>query len=173
MPGPEIFGSFVAARTDRIHVGSAIFNITAKVNHPVRIAEKVALMDHLFEGRFEFGTGRGSSSTEVLGFDIDDLEVTKDMWEESIVEIPKMWKPGTYRHEGRFFRLPEREVFPKPNGWGHPAMWVAAGSPPTFGKAADKGLGTFCFTTGSPERLAPLVDNYKASITNATPSATT
>ena len=169
MPGPEVYGSFVAAKTERVHIGSAIFNITAKVNHPARIAEKVALMDHLFGGRFEFGTGRGSSTTEVFGFDIDDLEVTKDMWEESIREIPKMWKDGPYSYEGEFFRLPEREVFPKPNGWGHPAMWVAAGSPPTFGKAAEKGLGTFCFTTGSPDRLGVLVKNYKDEIGNATP----
>ncbi len=169
MPGPEVYGSFVAAKTERIHIGSAIFNITAKVNHPARIAEKVALMDHLFGGRYEFGTGRGSSTTEVFGFDIPDLEITKAMWEESIREIPKMWKPGTYSYEGEFFRLPEREVFPKPNGWGHPAMWVAAGSPPTFAKAAEKGLGTFCFTTGSPTRLAPLVENYKNEIGHATP----
>ena len=159
----------MAARTERIHVGSAILNITPNVNQPVRIAEKVALMDHLFEGRFEFGTGRGSSSTEVFGFDIPDLEVTKDMWDEAIREIPKMWQDGTYSHEGEFFRTPEREVFPKPNGWGHPAMWVAAGSPPTFGKAAEKGLGTFCFTTGAPEGLTKLVENYKSAIGNATP----
>src|SRR5215210_3076807 len=132
MPGPEVFGSFVAAKTERIHIGSAIFNITAKVNQPARIAEKVALMDHLFDRRFEFGTGRGSSTTEVFGFDIPDLEITKEMWDESIRQIPQMWKPGTYSYEGKFFRIPEREVFPKPHGKSHPAMWVAAGSPPTF-----------------------------------------
>jgi alkanesulfonate monooxygenase SsuD/methylene tetrahydromethanopterin reductase-like flavin-dependent oxidoreductase (luciferase family) len=68
VPGPEVFLSFVGARTERIHLGSAIFNITPPANKPVRVAETVALMDHLLENRFEFGTGRGSSTTEVYGF---------------------------------------------------------------------------------------------------------
>ncbi|MCC5952627.1 MAG: LLM class flavin-dependent oxidoreductase [Acidimicrobiia bacterium] len=169
MPGPEVFLSFVAARTERVHVGSAIFNITPKVNHPARVAETVALMDHITGGRFEFGTGRGSSTTEVFGFDIDDLEITKDMWDEAVREIPKMWRPGRYSYEGRFFRMPEREVLPKPFGHSHPPMWVAAGSPPTFAKAGEMGLGAFCFTHGTPKKIAPLIESYKDAIGRAEP----
>ena len=153
----------------RVHLGSAIFNITPPVNKPVRIAENVALLDHLSNNRFEFGTGRGSSTTEVNGFDIADIEETKAMWREAINEIPKMWKKQTYAYEGTYFRVPEREVFPKPHGPSHPAMWVAAGSPGTFSEAGELGLGAFCFSTGSPDRLQVLVDNYKREIGNATP----
>lgn len=169
MPGPEVFLSYVGALTERIHVGSAIFNITPPVNKPARVAETVALMDHLLDGRFEFGTGRGSSTTEVFGFDIDDLALTKEMWRETIREIPKMWKHGTYSYEGRFFRMPEREVFPKPNGPTHPAMWVAGGSPPTFKEAGDLGLGVFCFSEGTPQEIEPLVRTYKDAVASATP----
>jgi alkanesulfonate monooxygenase SsuD/methylene tetrahydromethanopterin reductase-like flavin-dependent oxidoreductase (luciferase family) len=169
MPGPEVYLSHIAARTERVHVGSAIFNITAKVNHPARVAETVALMDHTTEGRFEFGTGRGSSTTEVYGFDIDDLGETTAMWDESIREIPKMWKPGKYEFEGKYFRMPPREVFPKPYGNSHPALWVAAGSPPTFAKAGEMGLGAFCFTHGTPSKIAPLITSYKDAVANATP----
>jgi alkanesulfonate monooxygenase SsuD/methylene tetrahydromethanopterin reductase-like flavin-dependent oxidoreductase (luciferase family) len=152
-----------------VHLGSAIFNITPPVNKPARVAETVALMDHLLDNRFEFGTGRGSSTTEVFGFDIDDLSLTKEMWRETITEIPKMWKHGTYSYEGRFFRMPEREVFPKPHGPMHPAMWVAAGSPPTFTEAGELGLGAFCFSEGSAREIEPLVRNYKNAVANATP----
>jgi alkanesulfonate monooxygenase SsuD/methylene tetrahydromethanopterin reductase-like flavin-dependent oxidoreductase (luciferase family) len=169
MPGPEVFLSYVGARTERIHLGSAIFNITPPVNKPARVAETVALMDHLLDNRFEFGTGRGSSTTEVFGFDIDDLALTKEMWRETITEIPKMWKHGKYAYEGKFFRMPEREVFPKPHGALHPAMWVAAGSPPTFTEAGELGLGAFCFSEGSPTDIEPLVRNYKNAVANATP----
>ena len=169
MPGPEVFLSYVGALTERVHLGSAIFNITPPVNKPARVAETVALMDHLLDGRFEFGTGRGSSTTEVFGFDIDDLALTKEMWRETITEIPKMWKPGTYQYDGRFFRMPEREVFPKPHGAAHPAMWVAAGSPPTFTEAGELGLGAFCFSEGSATEIEPLVRNYKNAVANATP----
>ena len=60
----ECFLPYIAARTEQIHVGTGIFNITPPVNHPARVAERVALLDHLSEGRFEFGMGRGSSTTE-------------------------------------------------------------------------------------------------------------
>ncbi|MFA9565601.1 MAG: LLM class flavin-dependent oxidoreductase, partial [Acidimicrobiales bacterium] len=92
MPGPEVFGSFVAAQTDQIHIGAAILNVNPKVNHPARLAEKVALMDHLFEGRFEFGTGRGAGSHEVASFNGTSTSDTKDMWDEVAHEIPRMWE---------------------------------------------------------------------------------
>src|SRR5437763_15103993 len=109
MPAPEVFLSFVAARTSTIHVGSAIFNTTPPVNHPARIAERVAMLDHLSQGRFEFGTGRGSSTTEVFGFGIDSLDVTKDMRDETIVAFTKMWRQGVFRPcDGRCFSSPPR-----------------------------------------------------------------
>ncbi|HXA30832.1 MAG TPA: LLM class flavin-dependent oxidoreductase, partial [Acidimicrobiales bacterium] len=66
MSAPEVFLASVASRTERIHLGSAIFNITAPVNHPVRTAERAAMIDNLSNGRFELGTGRGSSTTEMF-----------------------------------------------------------------------------------------------------------
>jgi alkanesulfonate monooxygenase SsuD/methylene tetrahydromethanopterin reductase-like flavin-dependent oxidoreductase (luciferase family) len=169
MPGPEAFLAFCAAQTERVHLGSAIFNITPPVNKPQRVAENVALLDHLTENRFEFGTGRGSSSTEVHGFDIASVDETKGMWREAIREIPKMWKEGVYSYEGEHFRMPERQVFPKPHGPLHPAMWVAAGSPGTFTEAGEMGLGAFCFSIGRPQQMEPLVTNYKRGIESATP----
>ena len=57
MSTPEVYLAMVAARTSRIHIGSSIMNITPYVNHPFRVAEQVAMLDHLSKGRFEFGTG--------------------------------------------------------------------------------------------------------------------
>src|SRR5918999_6398452 len=94
MPGPEAFLSFCAAQTTRVHLGSAIFNITPPVNKPQRVAENVALLDHLTNNRFEFGTGRGSSSTEVHGFDIADIDETKEMWREGVQENPQKLEGG-------------------------------------------------------------------------------
>ncbi|MGZ8763981.1 MAG: LLM class flavin-dependent oxidoreductase, partial [Acidimicrobiia bacterium] len=159
----------VLARTEQIHVGSGIINITPPVNHPVRVAERVAMMDHLSSGRFEFGTGRGSSTTEQAGFGITDPESTKDMFDEVIPEFKHMWKDGTYQFDGEFFSLPERNVLPKPYVKPHPPMWVAAGNPGTFEKAAKMGLGVLCFTGGAPEKMAPLVEIYKKTIEDAEP----
>ncbi len=164
----ESFLGYIAGRTSRIHVGSGIFNITPPVNHPLRIAERVAVLDHLSEGRFELGMGRGSSTIEQTGFGIDDPELTREMFDEVVRELPKMWRDGEYSYQGRFFSSPPRRVLPKPYTDPHPPMWVAAGSPGTFKKAAELGLGVLCFTLGTPETLKPLIDAYKTEIQNCT-----
>jgi alkanesulfonate monooxygenase SsuD/methylene tetrahydromethanopterin reductase-like flavin-dependent oxidoreductase (luciferase family) len=169
MSSPEVFLSFVAARTSRIHLGSAIFNITAPVNHPVRTAERAAMLDNLSNGRFELGTGRGSSSTEMHGFGIPEMDDSKVLWDEAIREIPKMWKEGFYAYEGGSFSVPPREVFPKPVAKPHPPLWVACGNPGTFEKAGRMGLGVLCFTIGAPSELAKLIEVYKNAIASAEP----
>lgn len=166
----ESFLGYCAAATERIHLGSGIFNVTPPVNHPVRIAERVAVLDHLSDGRFELGMGRGSSTTEQRGFGIDDPDVTREMFDETVPEIVKMWQPGEYPgFDGRFFAMPARTVLPKPYTDPHPPLWVAAGSPSTFEKAARMGVGVLCFTTGLSSQLAPLIERYKAEIANAEP----
>src|SRR5262249_10283472 len=72
----EAWIAYALAITERIHIGSGIINITPPICHPARVAEKVAMLDQLEPGRFEFGVGRGSSSTEVFGFGIDSMETT-------------------------------------------------------------------------------------------------
>src|ERR1700727_2343201 len=99
----ESFLAFVAAKTSNIHIGSGIFNITPPVNHPARIAERVAMLDHLSEGRFEFGTGRGSSTTEQRGFGINDPELTREMVAETLPQIVRLGKDEDYTHEGGGF----------------------------------------------------------------------
>jgi len=163
-PAPEVYLSFVAARTKRIHVGTAIVNITAAVNHPARVAERIAVMDHLSEGRVEFGTGRGSSSAEWGGFAIPSAAETKPMWRESLEQIPRMWLGEPYEYEGKYFRMPRRNVLPKPYSKPHPPMWVACSSPPTFIEAGELGLGSLCFTFGTPAEIAEHVRNYKEAI---------
>src|SRR5438876_9104658 len=118
----ESFLAYVAAVTERIHVGSGIFNITPPVNHPARVAERVAVLDHLSGGRFEFGMGRGSSTTEQKGFGIDDPELTREMFDEVVPQFKRMWRETDYSYEGRFFSMPPRNVLPKPYTLPHPPM---------------------------------------------------
>lgn len=166
----EVFLGYLAHATERIHIGSGIFNITPPVNHPARIAERVAMLDHLSEGRFEFGMGRGSSTTEQAGFGIDDPELTREMFDEVVAEFRAMWRESDYEgHRGDHFTMPARNVLPKPFTDPHPPMWVAAGSPSTFEKAAKMGLGVLCFTLGSVESIKPLIEIYKNTIQDCEP----
>ena len=127
-------------------------NITAPVNHPARIAERVAMLDHLSEGRFEFGTGRGSSSTEVYGFGIESMERTRELYDESLPQIVRMWDEDDYSYEGDSFSMPPRRVLPKPYTDPHPPIWVAAGSPGTFEKAARSASGCCASPSARPTR---------------------
>ena len=165
----ESFLAFAAAQTSNIHLGSGIFNITPPANHPARIAERVAMIDHLSEGRFEFGTGRGSSTTEQRGYGIEDQELTREMVAETLPQIVRMWKDEEYSYDGRFFSMPSRNVLPKPYTNPHPPLWVAAGSPSTFELAARQGLGVLCFAFGPPEGFIPLIEKYKKDIENCDP----
>jgi len=164
----EIFMPYVAARTTQI-VGAAIYNITPPVNHPARIAERVAMLDHLSEGRFEFGTGRGSSSTEFKGFGIPDGDTTRAMFDESLPQILRMWKETKYSYTGKYFSMPERNVLPKPYSKPHPPIWMACGNPSTFEKAARLGVGALCFSMGTPKDFEPLIKVYKDNIKHAEP----
>ena len=166
----ESFLGYCAAATERIHLGSGIFNVTPPVNHPARVAERVAVLDILSDGRFELGMGRGSSTTEQAGFGITDPDLTREMFDEAVPQIVEMWKPGTYPgFDGQFFTMPPRNVLPKPYTLPHPPLWVAAGSPSTFEKAARMGVGVLCFTLGASAELKPLIELYKREIANADP----
>jgi alkanesulfonate monooxygenase SsuD/methylene tetrahydromethanopterin reductase-like flavin-dependent oxidoreductase (luciferase family) len=107
----ESFIPYALAITERIHVGSGIFNINPIANHPLRLAERVAMLDLLSDGRFEFGTGRGAGSWEVGTFNLKTSE-TKEVWDEVIWEFKKMWESKDYAFDGKFFQVPGRNVLP-------------------------------------------------------------
>jgi alkanesulfonate monooxygenase SsuD/methylene tetrahydromethanopterin reductase-like flavin-dependent oxidoreductase (luciferase family) len=170
----DVVAGYLAHATNRIHIGSGIFNPLPQVNHPAKVAERVAMLDHLSEGRFEFGTGRGAGSHEILGFlhreGVTDTNATKDIWEDVIAEFPKMWLQDTYEgYEGKYWSLPPRKILPKPYKKPHPAMWYAAGNVTSYAMAARRGLGVLGFSVGSVDELAPVLDAYKREIVNAEP----
>ncbi len=160
---------YVAAKTERIHVGSAITSFpTAKI-HPARIAERAAMMDHITGNRFEFGTGRGAGSHEVATFNGTQLSETKSMWDEVIHEIPRMWEQKDYEHHGEHFTVPTpHNILPKPYGKGHPPIWVACGNPATFAKAGAHGIGAIAFNFEPIHNLKGRVESYKEAAENVT-----
>ncbi len=170
----DVFLGYLAHSTERIHLGSGIFNPLPQVNHPVKVAERVATLDHLTNRRFEFGTGRGAGSHEILGFlakdGVTDTTTTREIWEETIPEFAKMWLNEEYPgFEGTWWTLPPRKILPKPYGKGHPAMWYAAGNTSSYEMAARKGLGVLGFSVGQISELEPVMNAYKGAIGSAEP----
>src|SRR2546429_5911289 len=99
-PAPEVYLSWVAARTKRIHVGTAIVNITPAVNHPARVAERIAVMDHLSEGRVEVGTRRGSSSAGGAGFALPPAGRNQTPWGGGPQPNPPLWRDAARPFSG-------------------------------------------------------------------------
>ncbi|MFV0316843.1 MAG: LLM class flavin-dependent oxidoreductase [Microthrixaceae bacterium] len=162
MSAPETVFGWIAAQTEQIHVGSAIMNLSPVVNHPVRNAERVAMLDHITGGRYEWGTGRGAGSHEVASFGIMDTSETKAMWDEAAPEILRMFEQKDYTFEGEYFRVPTpHNILPKPYGPGHPPMWVACGNPATFAKAGSLGIGAIAFNFEPIMNLKGRIDSYK------------
>jgi alkanesulfonate monooxygenase SsuD/methylene tetrahydromethanopterin reductase-like flavin-dependent oxidoreductase (luciferase family) len=163
---------YFAAATERIHLGSGIFNPLPQVNHPAKVAERVAYLDHLSNGRFEFGTGRGAGSHEILGFipGAESTDITKEIWEDVIGEFAKMWTQDTYQgYDGKYWSLPPRKVLPKPLFKPHPPMWYAAGNPASYEMAGHKGLGVLGFSTDAVEKVDKVLGVYKKAVANADP----
>lgn len=170
----DVFLGALASRTSKAHLGSGIFNPLPKANHPAKVAERVAMLDHLTEGRFEFGTGRGAGSHEITGFHDEmiggDVSGTKAIWEETIGEFVKMWTQDVYEgFQGKSWTMPPRRILPKPYGGSHPALWYAAGNPGSYVMAAEKGLGVLGFSLEVLEVSEKIIKSYKDAIPRAEP----
>ncbi|MCJ7671156.1 MAG: LLM class flavin-dependent oxidoreductase [Acidimicrobiia bacterium] len=165
MSAPEVVMGWVAAQTDYIHLGTAINSLSPRKEHPVRYAERAAMLDHFTNNRFEWGTGRGAGSHEMASFNILDKDSTKPEWEEVVHEIPRMWEQVDYSFQGDHFTVPTpHNVLPKPYGKGHPPIWVACGNPPTFARAGELGIGAIAFNFEPIYNLRGRIEAYKEAI---------
>ena len=87
---PEPVLAHLAARTKNIRLGQRIVLLPFSINHPLRVAERIATLDVLSNGRVEFGGGRAISESELAGFEVDPDD-TRPQWEVSLRILPKIW----------------------------------------------------------------------------------
>ena len=164
-PCPEVIFGALSRITKRIRLGFGV--VILPYHHPVRVAERVAMLDHLSKGRVDFGTGR-SAAYEQTGMGIDPRD-TRDMWDESLTMIPKIWESDTFEWDGRFWKVPPRKVLPKPYQQPHPPIWVAALQPSTYEMAAKKGIGVMALGISAPSILEPHIKAYRENVKKADP----
>jgi alkanesulfonate monooxygenase SsuD/methylene tetrahydromethanopterin reductase-like flavin-dependent oxidoreductase (luciferase family) len=165
---PEVFLAAVSQRTKNIRIGHGVTLLPFKFNHPIRVAERVAALDIVSNGRVEFGTGR-SSQFEQAGFEIDTAE-SRDMWQESLEIIPRMWTESPFEYAGKYVNIPPRDIIPKPLQKPHPPMWAAATSPATWELAGRNGIGILGLTIFvNVKQLEERVRAYRAALKQAKP----
>jgi alkanesulfonate monooxygenase SsuD/methylene tetrahydromethanopterin reductase-like flavin-dependent oxidoreductase (luciferase family) len=80
---PELFLAAASQRTTRIRLGHGIVHTVPAINHPARVAERIATLDVFSGGRVEFGTGEGSAAAELDAFGVQPVD-KRAMWEEGV-----------------------------------------------------------------------------------------
>jgi alkanesulfonate monooxygenase SsuD/methylene tetrahydromethanopterin reductase-like flavin-dependent oxidoreductase (luciferase family) len=139
---PEVFLAAASQRTKNIRLGHGIIQLTT--NHPARVAEKVATLDLVSDGRVELGLGEGASVTELHPFNLRFRD-KRDVWEDAVrCTLPMFYNHG-WEYEGEFFSFPKRAVIPKPLQKPHPPLWVACSQLETIKYSAHRGMGALCF----------------------------
>jgi alkanesulfonate monooxygenase SsuD/methylene tetrahydromethanopterin reductase-like flavin-dependent oxidoreductase (luciferase family) len=132
--------SAIASRTRRLRIGTAVQVLP--LNHPLRIAEEVATVDHISEGRFEFGVGR---SGVVRTYDVYGIAYGESQarFREALEIIRRAWTGEPFSFEGQFYRVPNATVVPRPYQDPHPPIRMATTSDETFPAAGRLGLPIF------------------------------
>jgi alkanesulfonate monooxygenase SsuD/methylene tetrahydromethanopterin reductase-like flavin-dependent oxidoreductase (luciferase family) len=136
-PSTTGMGMHIAARTKRLRIGTAV--TLAALYHPLRLAEELALLDHLSGGRLNWGVGRGYEAIEFRAFGVPAEESAERM-RECVEVVLAAFRDGHVSHRGKHFRFDDVEVLPKPLQRPHPPVWLAASSPESVLRAAESGF---------------------------------
>ena len=167
---PLMMGTDVAARTKKIKIGQACNVIT--FHNPIRLAEDIAFLDQLSEGRVEVGIGRGVYGREAINMnkeaDLKDQAKNFRLFEETLSIMKKAWTEKFFNHKGEFYTYPapnfkwqhdmsppseefldidtnevkKISIVPKPFQKPHPAIWQVVDSPSSIEWAAVNGINT-------------------------------
>ena len=157
---PEVFLAAASQRTQRIRLGHGIVLMPPGYNHPARVAERLATLDLVSNGRVEWGTGESASRAELEGFGVTPAE-RRAMWRETTEQVANMLALDPYPgHQGKYFSMPVRNVVPKPVQKPHPPLWVACSNRETIHLAAQLGMGALTFAFIDPAEAKHWVDDY-------------
>ena len=185
LPNPILLGADLAARTSRIRIGQ-MANI-APWWHPIRLAEDLAILDNMTEGRIEVGFGRGIWPYEGPQFHANadprkDAE-NRELFRETIEVVRKIWSDEYFSHQGENYSFPadntvfshpsyppdpawqdgERvtrlRVTPRPYQKPHPPLWMTVSTDRSVTTAAELGLKA-CYWQPPPLRIRQRMELY-------------
>ncbi|MDQ6696354.1 MAG: LLM class flavin-dependent oxidoreductase, partial [Actinomycetota bacterium] len=163
---PEVFLAAASQRTTRIRLGHGIVQLPPGFNHPARVAERIATLDLVSDGRVDFGTGESSSEAELGGFGVDRA-TKREQWSEALDAVTRMFVEEPFAgYDGRFLQMPPRNVVPKTMQKPHPPLWVACSRKETIHLAAEKGIGALSFSFINPDEARSWVNDYYATISS-------
>jgi alkanesulfonate monooxygenase SsuD/methylene tetrahydromethanopterin reductase-like flavin-dependent oxidoreductase (luciferase family) len=154
-PAPLLRLAAVAARTQRLRIATTSFLLP--VRHPIHVAEEVAVLDRLSNGRVILGVGRGFRSALFAAFDVPASE-KRDRFEAALRAVLDAWRgePVAWESDGDAGSTPVH-LAPRPLQEPHPPIWVAAFGPKAVAQAGRLGLP---YLASPIEPMARLAQNY-------------
>ena len=123
LSAPVTVAAAIAARTKRVKIGLAVHVLPLR--NPVQIAEEIATLDHLSDGRLDFGIGRAAFPRIYQGYGLNYAE-SRERFDECLEIILKAWTTDKFSFHGKYYQFDEISVVPQPLQKPHPPMYIAA-----------------------------------------------
>jgi alkanesulfonate monooxygenase SsuD/methylene tetrahydromethanopterin reductase-like flavin-dependent oxidoreductase (luciferase family) len=166
MSAPEIFLTWVAARTSQIRIGHGVVCMPFNYNHPIRVGERAAMLDVLSGGRLDLGAGRGATLQEMSAMGVDPDRTYAEV-EEALRMLGVMWRgedgEGFHWH-GDLLQVADHPILPRPIQMPHPPLYLACTKRDTVALAAEYGIGALVLGFSGPDDVAGLNKIYRETI---------
>src|SRR4051794_22259931 len=163
-PDNTVLLAHMAARTTQIQLGTGA--VILPWNQPLRVAEKLALLDHLSGGRVLFGMGRGLSRQEYAGFGIA-MDESRDRFDEASRMVLDALDTGFIEGDGPYFPQPRTEIRPRPERSFRDRIYCVAMSPDSVDAAADLGARMVSFSQRPWPDQAVALQTYRSRFESA------
>jgi alkanesulfonate monooxygenase SsuD/methylene tetrahydromethanopterin reductase-like flavin-dependent oxidoreductase (luciferase family) len=159
-PSPAAFLGAASQRTKEIRMGPLVYVLP--LWNPIRVAEEVALLDNLTEGRLEcgFGAGIGPFTFNAYGINWDDK---RQMTLEALRIIRGIWSNRSYSYQGRFFSCRDVELSVPLVQKPHPPLWMPTRSKDSIEEAASTGISTVQWVPSGMKATRSAFDQYRAA----------
>lgn len=157
---PDLLLAAASQRTARLRLGHAI--VPLPYHHPVQVAERLATLDILSNGRVEFGFGRGFSPEEYAVFGVSMGE-SRERVNESIAVLREYFRGAPVSFAGQIYRLNHVDIVPRVVQQPHPPLWMAAVSPESFEVAAQMGAGVLIGPFKPWFMVKPDIERYRTA----------
>jgi alkanesulfonate monooxygenase SsuD/methylene tetrahydromethanopterin reductase-like flavin-dependent oxidoreductase (luciferase family) len=153
------FLTWVAGRTRHVQIGSMV--VVLPWHDPLRVAEQVAMLDHMSEGRLIFGIGRGLGKVEFEGFRVS-MEESRGRFVESAEMILRGLEDGWCEYDGTYVKQPRKALRPRPARTFRGRTYAAAVSPESVEIMARLGVGILIIPQKPWEVVAAELESYRA-----------
>ena len=151
LSAPPMVATAIAARTERVRIGLGV--LLLPLGNPIRIAEEIATLDHICQGRLDFGIGRGTFPEHHDAF-LSPYPESRGRFEEYLEIILKAWTTEQFSFEGEHYKCYDLAVRPKPYQKPHPPIRIGVTSAETFPIIGRMGYPLFV----NPSRVFALSD---------------